>query len=277
MTSGRPPSSRPSKADLARLETTRGAVRDALSAIRNLHELLKSVRVAPKAVGDVLPDVHAATRSLVGFTRELLDAVGRHIDAPECLHALVDYLTPPVADLEEALTGTMPRPMNAKARLDLEPVVARAADQIETAIGLVALLEESVSGRTISVDAKDLVRQSFDALTSRGPTARTTVTVASSEEPCNLDVNARAAMRLIAIGIAVVSNGAAHEPRVQIERRGDRCAIRIDRSPGPGERHEMTLPRVAPPSCPCAEAAGRAMGAEMAVDAEKAGVTLLFT
>ncbi len=273
--SGRPPSSRPSDAQLARLETTRGAVRDALSAIRNLHELLRSIRMAPKAVGEVIPEVRAAARSLVGFTRELLDAVGAHLDDSTCLHDLVDHMTPPVADLEEALSLAMSTAMSARTRLDLERAVERSATEIECALALVSLLEDAVSAHHTVVSTRDLIRESlFGASSNRGKSAD--VVVDGPSEDLEIIANTRAAMGLVSIAAALVSSTSERPAAVSWRGSGATVEIAVVPFDGTGSVQTATVPRLIGPSQPCARAVARAIGVTMEVGDDGRRVALQF-
>lgn len=230
--------------------------------------------MAPKAVGDVIPDVRAAARSLVGFTRELLDAVGAHLEDSTCLHDLVDHLTPPVADLEEALSTAMATTMTARTRLDLERAVERSASEIESALDLVELLEEAVSARHTLVSARDLVHES---LSNRARGVGRSATVELELPPSDLDVvsNARAAMGLVAIAAGMIA-ALGQPPRVAVRGRGAAVEIRVEPGRGEGRTVEADVARIIAPSRPCAEAVARAIGANLEVEDDGRCVVLTF-
>lgn len=72
MDSERPP---PSSRDATR-ETARGTLRETLGALRNLSQLLHSLRVAPKSLSSVLPDVIDALLPMRTSANSWLSSLG---------------------------------------------------------------------------------------------------------------------------------------------------------------------------------------------------------
>src|SRR5215217_5435988 len=107
----------------ADLEAARGTVRNGLAAVGNLWELLKSVRVGPKALRTVLPDVLAACSPVLESLEKLLAAVPTG-EGTECADALRNLTLLRVKDLERALVHERRKPLKAAERLSLERVVA---------------------------------------------------------------------------------------------------------------------------------------------------------
>ncbi len=245
-------------------------MRDALSAVRNLEQLLRSINVGPKAIGKVLPDVHAACRPFVSEVRELLDAVGKHLDDTGCIHSLVDHMTPPVAELERALGVAMKKTMNAKGRLELEPVVSKAADELETALDVVGLLEESVAGRDLTVAISEIARECFEA-----PSEENAIGVTATFEPtsCEVTVAPRAVIRLMRTCVSLVAEKSPN-PSVFVGKRGSKCGFWVEPGAGGDSASVNPVPLIAS-SAACADAAARAMGGriEVSEDGSTASVT----
>src|SRR5512145_1778705 len=84
---GQPPSWRPD-VDHSRAEAYRGTVRDALGGLRNLEQLLQSLRVGPRALTSVLPDVLSSCPALA-----------------QAIDGLAALVVSKVADAEEVAAG----------------------------------------------------------------------------------------------------------------------------------------------------------------------------
>lgn len=246
-------------------------MRDALSAVRNLEQLLQSINVGPKAIGAVLPDVHSACRPFVSEVRELLDAVGKHLDDTECIHALVDHMTPPVAELEGALAVAMKRTMNAKGRLELEPVVAKAANELDSALDVLALLEEAVAGRDLSVSISEIARECFD--TATGDDALE-VAASFGGDSCEVEVAPRAVVRLIRTCVSVVA-ATTDKPAVFVGKRDAQCGVWVEQATG-GETMRVSRIRLIHCSVACADAAARAMGGRVTVSPDRSSASVTW-
>jgi len=167
MQSGKPPpESRTDPLGSAELDAARGTLREAQSALRNFAELLHSVRVGSKAIISVLPDVAAGYAPMRATVDGLLAAVARHAGMAEASAALKDYFTPRLSHLDQELAAAAHRPLSAKSRLGLEQVITRLSLELDTARGLLDLLVEAVSGRSVPVD---LARSSTTTLVGPAP------------------------------------------------------------------------------------------------------------
>jgi hypothetical protein len=264
MLNGEPPASPPpaSKRD-ERLEQAHGELRDALSAIRNLEQLLKSVRTGPRALKSVIPDVYASCAALRSSIDLLLGALRRHATENTAPAALERFVGPRVDELEQALSRAARQEMNAKNRLQLEVVLSRLWRELDAARELLQLVEEAVWGPRIRLDLLELVSETFKAHSVRNPEIRLIrARLVSSKMGIELTVNPRVAMSLFSIGINLVAaDSKDRSPRVlvDLDETGS-CGVTIDREPGAGE--ELVLPGRAliAPTIACAEAAAALTG-----------------
>src|SRR6187402_254168 len=169
MQSGKPPSeSRSDPLGGANVDAARGTLREALSGLRNFAELLHSVRVGSKALMTVLPDVASGCAPMRVTVDGLLEAVGARPPLAPASLALQAYFRPRFAELDRELAAAAERPLSAKSRLGLEQVITRLSLELDTARGLLDLLVEAVSGRSVLVDLAELVQQSFAGPPSGG-------------------------------------------------------------------------------------------------------------
>jgi hypothetical protein len=258
-----PPPSRLSGPASERLEAARGSMRDTLGAIRNLEQLLKSLRVGPKALATVIPDVHESCWPLRQALSGLLGAIAAQL--PDAARAVDDFAKPRVAEIEQALYHARNATMNARERLALEEVVSRVARELDVARALLDLLEESLSRATIRVDLLDLVKQALlDANcreTQRGPRIRATL---ACNATADVQANPRVAMCLIAIAVRLVAvSGPGTSPHVRAGRVEDgRVGVSVTTGPGEGESVSLAAPPAVGPLLECAQAAAEATQAQ---------------
>src|SRR5678816_3115124 len=103
MSSGAPPSTRGSQLVIQHSVVARGALRDSLGSLRNLDQLLGSIRVSPKAVSTVLRDVHAACAPMTEAVHALQAAIAIEPRAADVGRELCDYCAPRIAEVSRAL------------------------------------------------------------------------------------------------------------------------------------------------------------------------------
>ena len=275
MLNGSPPPPRAGGPNSDRLEAARGAVRDTLGAVRNLEKLLMSIRVGPKAIASVIPDVHESCGPLETAFAVLLDAV--RVRLPEVAQAVNEYIRPRIDELERALSRGRRVPMNAKERLALERVVASVISELDGARAQVELLSDAVAGSFTRVAVLELARETFKSGECRdgGPPRPV-----SARLECRQDgevlANPRVAVWLIAAAIRLVaSKHAEGSVLVATERRND-GSLAVTVAPGPSgeDTTEVLTPSDAGPLLPCVRAAATAIGArfELSDDASLAAV-----
>jgi hypothetical protein len=261
MTSGRPPFTRPSPPVDPRLDAARGSLRDTIGALQNLEQLLKSLRVGPRALGGVIPDVRASLDSLSNAQRDLIGALGPQISGDPALDAIEHFMSPRVESLERALRAAERGPLNAKSRLTLERVVSASASELDVARALVELLEEAVHGPTTRVDLLELVRGAADEAAGD----KIVATLSAPDKAVELVVNPRVASPLVAIGVRLVDAHGRHgAPHVAVSRTSpSECSVTIDTGRVTGERLIVVKRPIIAPTVPCAEAAARLAGARL--------------
>ncbi len=275
MLNGTPPPTRSGGPNSGRVEAARGSVRDTLGAVRNLEKLLMSIRVGPKAIASVIPDVHESCGPLKTSFAVLLEAV--RVRLPEVAQAVNDYVSPRIDELERALGRGRRVPMNAKERLTLERVVTRVASELDEARAQAELLSNAVSGSFTRVAVLELARETFKSGECRdgGPPRPV-----SARLECRQDgevlANPRVAVWLIAAAIRLVaSQQSGGTTTVATERRNDgTLAVTVTPGPSGGDTVAVLTPGDAGPLLACAQAAASAIGArfELSEDTSQASV-----
>jgi hypothetical protein len=259
------------------LEAARGAVRDTLGTLRNAEQLLRSVKVGPKALSSVVPLLHDSCRPLIQSWRQLCGAL--MLRAPECTQSLEAFVTPRIEELEVALERAMEGPVNARQRLALEHVVIRTAADLDAARSLVELMEDAFGAAPTVVDLWELTRETFQ-VSENTPEAGVETIRATLErgESVDLKVSPRVAMGLIAFGVKLVALDHPGVPHVAIRREpSGECGIVITRAPGQGDALVLRPPRLIPPTLPCMRAAARATQARVEAAEDHSWIALIWS
>jgi hypothetical protein len=281
MKSGLPPSSHAFVRGTAALETERGNLRESLGGLRNLAQLLHSLRVGSRPLSNVLPDARDACDPLRQAMGEILAAAQSVLGESEASDSLKSYVTPRLAELEAALSQASGRPLSVKMRLSLEECVTRLSQELDTARGLFDLLGDSIAGRPMRLDVLELSRQSFSGPPSGGSWPRETLVATLSPNAAGLEVEVdpRVATSLIAFGVELVAdpNDATQIPRILVTPTESGCHILIERGPPATGEDLMLLRRgIIAPTLPCVAAAARANGAVLDFDAGTNRFSLTF-
>lgn len=246
LTSGNPSNVRPAS------EAARGSLRETLSALRNLEQLLKSVRVGPRALASVIPDVHASCQSLPGTLSGLFAGIAERAADPAPAREFEAYALPRAKDLVDALAKGRRKPLTAKKRLDLEHIVSVRTGELDALRALVECLNDALSGREVHVDLGQLAQQ---ALASGGEASGPRAHVALHSPPLGLEllVNPRVTTQLIVLGASAVTDGGQRPAQVSIEADPDGgCRLRVRGLTEPAaDSHTVGLPMLIPPTAAC--------------------------
>lgn len=281
MPSGKPPSeSRATSPGSAELDAARGTLREALSALRNFAELLHSVRVGSKALISVLPDVAAGCAPMRATVEGLLEAVAAHSELGAASCALQAYFVPRLALLDKELGAAADKPLSAKSRLGLEQVVTKLSRELDTARGLLDLLADAVSNRSLRLDLAELVQQSFSGPPSGGSWNREHIvaTLSFAEPGAEVELNPRIVTALFALGVELVAGGGSGTPHVSVERDpAGGQQVKIERRSVPGADDLILVARgVIEPTLICLQAVARISNVSLAWDASSGSLRFAF-
>jgi hypothetical protein len=276
MVSSTPPSSRLRPAGDSALEQARGELRDALGGLKNLDQLLRSLRVGPRALVTVIPDVHAACAAMRCAVTALLHEVGAKLGSDaRATDALRSFVLPRITTLEAALATAMNRAMSAKNRLDLERVVSQLARDLDCARELLDLLEEATSAPGIRLDLLELLQQTFKVAdpAESGLGVRTALDLPA--ESIELYLSPRVAMALFTI--AAEFAGADGCP-VRVAMRitpSDECSVAFSRDPA-AARAKGQPRHVIEPIAICLEAVAHLLGARFEAAPDQSAVAFTW-
>lgn len=279
MDSERPLSSRVEAFGGPEVSDARGALREALGAVRNLTQLLASLRVAPKAIERVLPDVLEACSPMRISVETLLTAVSQHPAAEPARDALREFFDPRIQELEAALKTAMTRPLNAKARLALEDVVAKRTSDLGAGRELVQVLENAFWERPVRLVPEELVRESLSSPPGTETGRLVSAILSGHDSGQDVELRPRVAMFLIAVGVELVGARNGREtPHIVISGdRHKRCTISIRRATDvTGERLVLASRGILEPTLPCLHAAASVTGGELDWSASTEEFTLSY-
>lgn len=281
MKSGSPPSSHAFARRAGVLDLERGNLRESLGGLRNLAQLLHSLRVGSRPLSNVLPGARDACDPLRRAVGEILAAAEGALADDSATSSLNAYVTPRIRELESALTEAAERPLSVKMRLSLEERVTRLSQELDNARGLFDLLSDAIAPKPMRLDLLELSRQSFSGPPSGGSWPRETLvaTLSGDDSGLEVEVDPRAATSLIAWGVELVASpqDVLKFPHIRVSPREDGCHILIERQPSaPGEDLMLRRRGIIPPTLPCVVAAARASGAVLEFDPAASRFSLTF-
>jgi hypothetical protein len=276
---GEPPSWRPDHERL-KAEAYRGTVRDALGGLRNLEQLLGSLRVGPRALLTVLPDVQACCSPLDDAITGLSSIIAaKLIQASSVVLSLSESSKRTIATLSNALKSANKSTFNAKSRLLLEQVVKRTSRDIEACFELIELLGEAAWGRTMTISLAEMAREAFRTTAPTGVATNAIRLTLSADIP-NIERNASPRALVLILNHLVrwnVRTTPELVPRVVFSAEPDKTiAVRVLPVAGVGETRWATGRCVLPETEECLHIAAKAMSLRLDSDSTQANLKLVF-
>jgi hypothetical protein len=215
------------------LSTLRGAVRDGVSAIENLANVLASRRVGPKVIARALPEVSAGCSALRSDLRhlraELPSLLAAQPDGIAGADEMLERADHRVADLAGELARKEASSMDARDRLALEAIVRRSAGELSGVVRLLDLFAVVLNPRATGLDIAELIMPKH-TLTGAG-----SVTVPVTVDLTDVGVlvaDARLVINLLSFALASVVGGGVTAPALVARREDRETAIEIG-PPGP--------------------------------------------
>ncbi len=161
MSDSRPPSSVPNPERL-RIARELGKLRDTVGGLLNLEQLLSSIKVGPRPLAGVLPDVIASLPQLEGALAELGKLlVARLPDSDTALDSLRQHARPALSTLLDALRAAEKREVNAASRLQLEQVTTTVVRDLECLVELLGLLGDVGHKSPVVLGCSELVAEAL--------------------------------------------------------------------------------------------------------------------
>lgn len=255
----------------SQLRNALGALKDTLGAVANLDELLRSPRVAPKAVSAVLPDMAATLpalqKELEAARPVLADRFGTSAVAEVCA-----FIVGEVDGLALALGEATPnqRALNASTRLALERKVDKLRQRLLGALPLWELLVELWSEPGMPIDVHELLVLMREGDQSHGLRGESVpVTLDARQVPVWLQCSPRALLTLIAVAAALTREhalGTGVTVQLGTDPSSGRAELALEPSNPATPLFSLVVPPVVAPTRACFEAAARVVGVEATVE-----------
>ena len=247
-------------------------MRDTLGAIHNLVHLLGSMRVGPKALARVIPDVQASCNQMVVAVREVVSTTEGANLGSKAVADTAQLVVARMKELEKALGRAKKGGLRAAERLTLERTVGVIARDLDGALEIVELLSEASATGSVPVDVTDVIRESAVRPEQGGGHARRlSVTFGAPDRPAIAKVNPRLAMRLFAFSAALTAKR-DRKVHVTIDGSEQNCELRITPESRAGASVIVAAPILIEPTAECVSAVASAVGAR--VEHTESGVTL---
>lgn len=266
------PPSRPQRVDDAH-----GVVRDALAALSNLETLLRSPRVGPRALQDVLPDLRYVSNPVRGAVA----LIARHLSTQELARAPADALLAYVDVLAARLAPALERAasihLGARERLALEDEVGRGAAELRSIDELLRLLRAATEARPTELDLREVIEQAFIGSRRSGPPRRGAITAMAvlPDEPLAVYANANVVMPLIGLAVAIVHQTSDVTPSLAVEcAPGSPLVLVVSDHQVEGDCFLLHPPELVPAALSSAEAAARIAGGSFTVEDDGRRVVL---
>jgi hypothetical protein len=133
------------------LAAARGKVRDGVSAIENLDQLLGSRRVGPRQLPHAILGVQEGCVQLLDALVELETQMATHLrgdaEGIASVASILAHASGLVRELVDTLKGREKAAIDARERLRLESIVHRIAVELDTVMRLTDLLSASAPSR----------------------------------------------------------------------------------------------------------------------------------
>lgn len=218
----------PPRIELGMLRIELGVLRNGLGSIRNLELLLKSIKVGQKGLFAAVSAVHADCGAMIADAAALAGALSEVGGDAGCAERLSDALSTSVRELESVLAATVASGrLSVAQRLKLERDLSRCARELGSALPLVSLFERICRPPPLELTPLELVHASSaerseqkSVVVSRAP--------APSAAGCSVSVDLEAAKTLVAIAVALVTDGGSEgAPRLAFELRAGGVPVSV--------------------------------------------------
>jgi hypothetical protein len=260
-----------SSARLAPMAESRGIVRDALAAVGNLEHLLRSPRVGPRALAQVIPGLRGLCDPLLASVHQMLAQVRVSAELPVegACYELASFATTVCERLRVSLASNAA--MDARSRLAFESTIVRSGAELNSVLQLLDLLIRATERSDTELHIDEVVSVLFTP--AARPIARkqaVTVVASYAGEGTGFEANPHVLIPLVSAGIAMVHAAqAAPEDRIFFSAvcHDDSLMVAITNDcPVPGKAHLFDPPVIIPPTLECARTAANLVSGTFEAD-----------
>lgn len=276
---GQPPSWRPD-VDQSRAEAYRGTVRDALGGLRNLEQLLGSLRVGPRALTSVLPDVCASCVPLAESIDGLAGLIASKLPGAGAIAQDIRRLTHQRLDgFASVLSAIEQQTLNARHRLRLEEAVSEATRDVESIVEIIDMLGEAGWGRVMPLRLSEVLREAYrssDPPSSSQPAVR--LVLVNASEPGECLANPRALVLMLHhLARWSVTQVPSMTPAIEVRQdAAQSLVVHVHAASASGEVRWAPGRRVLPMTAKALEVAAHAMHVDLQLGTERGEALLGF-
>lgn len=256
----------------------RGSVRDGLAALHILENLLRSPRIGPRALEQVVEDLRSSCPPLTQSFGSLASQIIEDRPAAEPMMSRVTALAASrIEQLQAALVRAANEDIKARSRLLLEAEVHRVRADLDALFNLIELAGAAINARTTELDLGAMLNEVLDGLApserKRGDVLRVRLNVPDPHATIVTDPRVVIALVRLAIGL-LASKGARNIEVRAFHRPDDSTRLLVHPSANTTSARACVAPLIVEPSLAVARRAASEVRAELAFDETDGTVTL---
>ena len=251
--------------------SAQGSVRDELAALTNFENLLRSPRIGPRMLEQIVAELRNSCEPVGAAFVGLVGEVAAHQPHAQVVHELGELAELNVRQLQAALTRAAHAEMGAKIRLELETEVHRVCTQLGAIHDLIELLEAAANSSTTELDLHELVRSALHALSPSGANADRTVRVDAKmpDAASTLMTAPRVMMSVIALALGVVGRSGCRGVQLVVANDLSTVAsLSLHPISEPTGGLECVVPTILHPSLEVLRLVSQSLGAHVHLDAQ---------
>jgi hypothetical protein len=260
-----------SSSRLAPLSESRGVVRDALAAVGNLEHLLRSPKVGPRALAQVIPGLRGLCEPLLASMHQMIGHIRASAELPvdTACDQLATFAEAVCARLGAALSSE--RALDARGRLAFESSLVRAGEELNSVRLLLDLLIRATERSDTELHIDELVRVLFGPNGKPAARANAVRVVASyTGEATGFEADPQLLIPLVSVGIAMVYGAqAASDDPIYFTAASQEDTVTVgvtNDQPVPGEVHLFDTPLIVPPTLECVRSAASLLSGTFEAD-----------
>ncbi len=250
--------------------SARGSLRDGLAALQNFENLLKSPRIGPRPLAQLLVGLRSSCVSIENALVTVIDEIAERASDDEVLRSLKEFALARVRKLDASLQHAARVGMGARVRLSLEADVHSISAELGAVRGLIELLDAATHSVASELDLSGLVMESVDALAVTGKKTPHAVHVtARLPNACPTVVtDPHVVIRLIALAIGLLASTQTDSIEiVAVSSDESGVDLLVRACPKVDHATACTAPFIIAPSVDVAAFAARLLGANLRYDA----------
>jgi hypothetical protein len=263
---------------LAPLVEGRGVLRDVVAAVRNLEDLLRSPRVGPRALAQVIPELKGFNGPLLVSVDQILQCVQEAAELPvdEAVMEVGAYVHGVGARLHDSLERALGAALDAKTRLSFESSLAQAGAELNSVRQLLDLLIHATERLETDLDLEEVIDVAFSAPSGNGRRTSPVRVIASYQrDGSEFRASAGVLVPLVTLAVALAP-GHRSDPVFAhaVCRAGEPVVVSLDRDcPAEGDEYSFEPPFVVSPSLVCAQTAARLAAGSLAIEGNRVVMT----